>query len=314
DVCSSDLNPAAGAAGHARASGRRRQVVLVDPTARRPVRGGDADHRGGVPGLPPRARSGTSGRRTARPRAQAGMSRREGETLFGDGTRCVHGGQSTPAPGAPLHPGPVFAAPYHLGGADSQGADHYGRAGNPTWRALEAAIGDLDGGRCVLLPSGMAAVSTLLHTVLRNGDGLVLPSDGYYATREFVREELGGLGLRVREVPTAGPGEDDVFDGVRLVLLETPTNPGLDHCGISALAERAHGERAMKTLYNRAATPLGQLPLMLVADIVIASATKGLPGLSEMLMGHISVRDPALADRFVRARIMFGSIPGPIET
>jgi cystathionine gamma-lyase len=242
------------------------------------------------------------------------MSRREGETLFGDGTRCVHGGQSTPAPGAPLHPGPVFAAPYHLGGADSQGADHYGRAGNPTWRALEAAIGDLDGGRCVLLPSGMAAVSTLLHTVLRNGDGLVLPSDGYYATREFVREELGGLGLRVREVPTAGPWEDDVFDGVRLVLLETPSNPGLDVCDIAALAERAHAAGALLAVDNTTATPLGQRPLELGADIVIASDTKALSGHSDLLMGHISVRDPELADRLVRARTMFGSIPGPFET
>ena len=70
---------------------------------------------------------------------------------FGDGTRCVHGGHPAPEPGAPLQPGPVFAAPYHLGGGD-----FYGRAGNPSWRALETAIGDLDGGRCVLLPSGMA--------------------------------------------------------------------------------------------------------------------------------------------------------------
>ena len=154
--------------------------------------------------------------------------------MFGDGTRCVHGGHPDPVGGTPLLPGPVFAAPYHLG-ADG---DFYGRAGNPTWRALESAIGDLDGGHCVLLPSGMAATSTLLRAVLRVGDALVLPSDGYYATRQLVHDELAELRLEVREIPTPGPWDDGVFDGVRLVLLETPSNPGLDVCDIAALAER----------------------------------------------------------------------------
>ncbi len=74
-----------------------------------------------------------------------------GQDELGDGTRCVHGGDPAPEAGTPLLPGPVFAAPYHLG-EPGGGEDFYGRAGNPTWRALETAIGDLDGGRCVLLP------------------------------------------------------------------------------------------------------------------------------------------------------------------
>lgn len=230
--------------------------------------------------------------------------------MFGDGTRCVHGGHPEPAGGTPLLPGPVFAAPYHLG-ADG---DFYGRAGNPTWRALESAIGDLDGGHCVLLPSGMAATSTLLRAVLRVGDALVLPSDGYYATRQLVHDELVELRLDVREIPTPGPWDDGVFDGVRLVLLETPSNPGLDVCDIAALAERAHAAGALLAVDNTTATPLGQRPLELGADIVIASDTKALSGHSDLLMGHVSVRDADLAERLVRARTLSGAIPGPFET
>ncbi|MFD0490846.1 cystathionine gamma-lyase [Saccharopolyspora erythraea] len=228
---------------------------------------------------------------------------------YGDGTRCVHGGQAAPEPGAPLSHGPVFAAPYHLGGGD-----FYGRAGNPGWRGLEEAIGELDGGRCVLLPSGMAAISTLLRSVLRAGDALILPSDGYYATRELVRDEFAELSLDVREIPTAGPWEDGVFDGVRLVLLETPSNPGLDVCDIAALAERAHAAGALVAVDNTTATPIGQRPLELGADIVVASDTKALAGHSDLLMGHVSVRDEELAERLVRARTLSGSIPGPFET
>ncbi|GAA4619544.1 cystathionine gamma-lyase [Saccharopolyspora hordei] len=232
---------------------------------------------------------------------------------LGDGTRCVRGGHPEPVSGAPMLPGPVFAAPYHLGGAEGSG-DSYGRAGNPTWRALEAAIGDLDGGRCVLLPSGMAAISTVLRALLRRGDALVLPGDGYYATRQFVREELTELELDVREIATPGPWTDDVFAGARLVLLETPSNPGLDVCDIAELAERAHRAGALLAVDNTTATPLGQRPLELGADIVVASDTKALAGHSDLLMGHVSVRDPGLAERVERARTLSGAIPGPFET
>ncbi|MEV4730764.1 cystathionine gamma-lyase [Saccharopolyspora sp. NPDC049426] len=232
---------------------------------------------------------------------------------FGDGTRVVHGGHPEPEAGAPLLPGPVFAAPYHLG-ESGPGGDFYGRAGNPTWRGLESAIGELDGGHCVLLPSGMAAISTVLRSVLRAGDKLVLPSDGYYASRQFVSDELTELGLDVREIPTPGPWTDEVFEGARLVLLETPSNPGGDVCDITALAERAHAAGALLAVDNTTATPLGQRPLELGADIVIASDTKALSGHSDILLGHVSVRDEQLANRLVRARSLSGAIPGPFET
>ncbi|MDA3629534.1 cystathionine gamma-lyase [Saccharopolyspora sp. WRP15-2] len=233
---------------------------------------------------------------------------------LGDGTRCVRGGHPEPVGGTPMLPGPVFAAPFHLGEDYQGGGDFYGRASNPTWRALESAIGDLDGGHCLLLPSGMAAISTVLRAVLRHGDKLVLPDDGYYATRNFVRDELTELALDVREISTLGPWTDDVFAGVRLVLLETPSNPGLDVCDIAELAERAHRAGALLAVDNTTATPLGQRPLELGADIVIASDTKALSGHSDLLMGHVSVRDPELAERLLRARTLSGSIPGPFET
>jgi cystathionine gamma-lyase len=219
---------------------------------------------------------------------------------WGDGTRVVH--STAAVPGEPFLAGPVFASAYHLGGADT-----YGRPHNPTWRALEAALGDLDGGTTVLFPSGMAAISTFLRVVLAPGDVVVLPSDGYYLTRTLAAE----MPVEVVETPTAGPYPS--FEGVRLVLLESPSNPGLDVCDIAALTEAAHAAGALVAVDNTTATPLGQRPLSLGADAVVSSDTKAVAGHSDVLLGHVSTADPALAERVRAARTTGGAIPGPFE-
>src|SRR5690242_7917517 len=164
--------------------------------------------------------------------------------MTGDGTRASHAGVPEAVPGRPFLPGPAFGAPYHLGpDGPVAGVDGYGRTDNPTWRVLESAIGGLEGGDCVVFSSGMAAISAVLLTALRPGDTVVLPSDGYYRTRAFATETLERLGIRVIEAPTAGPYPS--FATVRLVLVETPANPGLEVCDIAALATAAHEAGAL---------------------------------------------------------------------
>jgi cystathionine gamma-lyase len=226
----------------------------------------------------------------------------------------VHAGRFGDRIGAPLHAGPVLAAAYHLGPPEADTpVDFYGRSANPTWRSLESAIGELDGGRAVLFSSGMAAVSALLR-VVPAGSAVVLPSDGYYLTRRLAAEELAPLGVEVREVPTAGPWPDGILAGAALVLLETPSNPGLDVCDITELAGRAHASGALVAVDNTTATPLGQRPLELGADVVVASDSKALSGHSDLVLGHLSSADPGLADRFAAARNRGGAVPGPFET
>jgi cystathionine gamma-lyase len=232
-----------------------------------------------------------------------------GET-FGDGTRCVRAGLPAPVPGEPFLPGPVFAAPYHLDpeAGPAAAANGYGRVDNPTWRALESAIGGLEGGDCVVFGSGMAAVSAALLTLLRPGDTVLLPSDGYYKTRAFA---AGGLpGVTIREVPTAGPYPS--LDGVRLVLLETPANPGLDVCDIAALAGAAHAAGALVAVDSTTATPLGQQPLALGADLVVGSGTKALTGHSDVVLGY-AAGSPELTGRLRVWRDSAGAVPGPFE-
>jgi cystathionine gamma-lyase len=232
--------------------------------------------------------------------------------LDGDGTRCVHGGEPAAATGLPLHAGPVLSAPFHLGLPDEPTpTDFYGRAENPTWRALEAAIGDLDGGTCVVFASGMAAIAAVLRVGARRGP-LLLPSDGYYQARALAHDELAALGVEVHEAPTAGPWP--VPAGAGLVLVETPSNPGLDVGDIAAAAEAAHAAGALLAVDNTTATPLGQSPLALGADLTLASDTKALSGHGDVVLGHVSTRDPALAEELRVARTRGGAVPGPMET
>src|SRR5262249_41537508 len=178
-------------------------------------------------------------------------------------------------------------------------------------RQLERALAELDGAaETVLFPSGMAAVTAVLFAVLGAGDTLVVPADGYYAVRPLAADWVARFGIAVRQVPTPGPY---LLDGAALVLLETPSNPGLDVCDLAAVSAAAHRAGALVAVDNTTATPLGQRPLDLGADLVLASDTKALAGHSDLLLGHASTRDAELAARLRDWRTHAGSIPGPFE-
>ncbi|RJQ68381.1 cystathionine gamma-lyase [Pseudonocardiaceae bacterium YIM PH 21723] len=234
------------------------------------------------------------------------------ENKLAPGTQCVHAGQPVPTIGQPFLPGPVLAAAYHLTGEPALGtADIYGRNGNPTTRALEAAIGALDGGRALVFGSGMAAIAALLTTVLRRGDVVVVPADGYFVTRKYLAEQLAALDLEVRALSTTDPEPD--YADARLVVLETPANPSMDVCDIRALADRAHAAGALVAVDNTTPSPIGQQPLALGADIVVASDSKALTGHSDVLAGHISTRDDELHRKLLRTRTLSGNVISPFD-
>ncbi|SNX98941.1 cystathionine gamma-lyase [Geodermatophilus sabuli] len=240
------------------------------------------------------------------------------DSSWGDGTRSVRAGEPVPVPGAPLRPSPVFAAPYHLGDQPPRagGADAYARTEQPTFRVFETAVGELDGGRCLSFATGMAAIGAAVLAVARAGDRVVLPSDGYYATRMLAREELERFGVRVEYVATPeieGVAARGDLDGARLVLLETPSNPQLDVCDIAAVARATRAAGAVLAVDNTTATPLGQRPLALGADLTVGSDTKALTGHSDLLLGHVSTTDDELYARIKAFRDHTGGVPGPFE-
>lgn len=234
-----------------------------------------------------------------------------------DATRVVRAGLPEERSYEPPLPGPVFAAHYHLPG-DVEGAPYaYGRDSNPTWTGLERAIGELEcpgdaRAEVVAFSSGMGAISAVLLSQLRPGDVAVLPSDGYNLLIAL-RERLEGFGVEVRTAPTAGDAQAGALDGAKLLWIETPSNPGLDVCDISRLAAAAHARGALVAVDNTLATPLGQRPLSLGADLSVASGTKALTGHGDVLLGYVACRDPELAASVRAWRKTVGAIPGPME-
>lgn len=209
-----------------------------------------------------------------------------------------------PADGDPFLPGPTFAAPYHLSG-DPEGKPYtYGRYDNPTWRAYEAELGRLEGGDAAVFGSGMGAVTTVLLTLLSAGDRLVLPSDAYYTVRGLAHDLLP---FDVVEVPSATDAYVAAAGDAKVVWVETPSNPGLDVVDIRAVAEASD---ATLVVDNTLVTPLGQRPLELGADYVVASASKAITGHSDLLLGYVAALD-LTAVREARGKL--GTIAGPFE-
>jgi cystathionine gamma-lyase len=220
------------------------------------------------------------------------------------------------AQGEPFLPGPTFAGTYGFRGEPGTAAYTYGRYHNPTWTHFEHALGELEGGCAVAFSSGMAAVTAVFNSVLAGGATgkvLVLPSDGYYTARMLAEGYFAPLGVQVRKAPTSANAQAALLEGATLLWLETPSNPGLDVCDVAELASEAHRRGALVAVDNTTATPLGQRPLELGADFCVSSDSKGLSGHSDLILGHVSARDRAWADRLRAFRTQQGAIPGPME-
>jgi len=235
------------------------------------------------------------------------------ERAWGEGTRAVHAGLPEPRQGEPFLPGPALASPYHLAGDPSDAPYGYNRDDNPTWVLYETALGELEGGEAVLFASGMAAVSAVLLPVPDRDGAVVVPADGYPGVRAMAREQLAPRGVEVRAVPTDDAAIRGALDGAALVVLETPSNPRLDVVDVAAISEAAHEAGALVAVDNTVATPLGQQPLDLGADLAITSASKAVTGHSDLTMGFVTTRDPERAAALRAWRSRTGAVPGPVE-
>jgi cystathionine gamma-synthase len=182
------------------------------------------------------------------------------------------------------------------------GEFYYQRYAHPTGVEAERALGELERGEALLYPSGSAAVTALVLTLLEPGQTIALAEGGYYGT-SVLFEALGRWGLRFVEFDqTEAPPE-----GVDLVWLEAPSNPFLTMPDLEAAA--AHP--APVVVDSTAATPVYLRPLERGADFALHSATKFLGGHSDVLLGAVVARDPTQAERLREFRGRSGIVAAP---
>jgi cystathionine gamma-synthase len=215
---------------------------------------------------------------------------------------------------APLNPPVVFASTY-VGAHDTSAAKiGYGRYGNPTWQALEQAIGALEGGGALAFASGMAAAHAVLE-LMPTGGVIVIPHNCYLGVAEAIDRRAARYGWQVRRVNVGDTTEVlTAAEGADVVWIESPTNPTIEVADLPTLGENL-SPSSLFVVDNTFATPLLQRPLESGADIVLHSATKLLSGHSDVLLGVLVTRadDMQTFDALDAMRRSFGAAPGPME-
>src|SRR6202795_2404355 len=163
----------------------------------------------------------------------------------------------------------------------------YTRYGNPTLKVAEDKIAALEGAEAaVVTSSGMAAISSALLGVLKQGDELISTAQLYGGSYRLMRDVFPDMGITVRHVGTDLAGiENLVTSRSKVLYVETPTNPTLRLVDIHKAVAFAKKHKLISIIDNTFATPVLQNPIALGYDMVVHSATKGLAGHSDIIAG-----------------------------
>ena len=236
----------------------------------------------------------------------------------GEATSAVHAGelrqQEANAITTPIYQTSTFwfensqeVIDYQEGRSDRE---EYGRYGNPTWRAVERKLSALEGGEeSVLFASGMCAATTTFMALLPSGSHLIVTSDCYRRTRQFIDQFLKRMGV---EVSIIEPGSTAAFEAAiqpntGIFFTESPTNPYLRVVDVPAVVEVAKQHDVLVVIDSTFATPVNHMPIRDGADLVLHSATKYLSGHNDLLAGTLTGK-AEVVDKVRKALGVLGGI------
>jgi cystathionine beta-lyase/cystathionine gamma-synthase len=224
----------------------------------------------------------------------------------------IHAGTAR-IPAQPATP-PLVPTSIYVSEGEPRRDRGYGRDGNPSWEALEDALGVLEDAGAVAFASGQAASMALMLTLAVGRDRIVLPSDGYYGAR-VLADKLrphGAVPVHV-DLRDLAAVERELKAAPSVLWAETPTNPLLRVADLAGLAEAAAAADAPMVVDNTTATGLLQRPLDWGAAAALYSLTKAISGHSDVIAGAVVSRDTGLLDGLRAWRSSGGGIPGPFE-
>jgi len=232
-------------------------------------------------------------------------------------TRVIHAGQSPdPSTGAIMTPIYTTSTYVQKSPGDHRGYE-YSRTHNPTRKAWEACIADLEGGtHGFAFASGMAAVDTVMH-LLAPGDHVLAMNDLYGGTWrlfERVRRRSSGLDFSFVDLADEDAAKRAIRPETKIIWVETPTNPMLQLVDIARMSELARANDCLLVVDNTFATPMLQRPITLGADIVLHSVTKYLNGHSDMVGGALVVDGEELGEKIGFIQNSAGAVQGPFDS
>ncbi|AUY50048.1 cystathionine gamma-synthase [Streptomyces sp. CB01881] len=232
-------------------------------------------------------------------------------------TLAIHAGQEAdPQTGAVVTPIYQVSTYKQDGVGGLRGGYEYSRSANPTRTALEECLAALEGGaRGLAFASGLAAEDTLLRTILKPGDHIVIPNDAYGGTFRLFAKVLTrwGVEFSVANTQDLSTVREALRPNTRAVWVETPSNPLLGITDLAALAEIAHGAGALLVVDNTFASPYLQQPISLGADAVVHSTTKYMGGHSDVVGGALVLAEAGLGEEVAYHQNAMGAVSGPFD-
>ena len=234
-------------------------------------------------------------------------------------TRAIHAGQEPdPTTGAIMTP--IYTSSTYV--QESPGVHKgydYSRSVNPTRKALESCIADLEGSSYgFAFASGMSASATVLE-LLDSGDHVIAMDDlygGTYRLFENVRKRSAGLEFTFCDLSDLNTLESSINKNTKMIWIETPTNPLLKIADLSAISQFAKKHHLIAVCDNTFCSPFVQNPLEFGFDIVVHSATKYLNGHSDLIGGVVvcSNEKEDLANEILYLQNAVGSIMNPFDS
>jgi len=213
-------------------------------------------------------------------------------------TKAVHAGQE-PDPTTGSVVTPIYASSTFVFESAEQGADRflgkqpgyiYTRLGNPTVRALELNVAALEGGEDArAAATGMAAITGVVMSVVKNGDHIVAGDRLYGGTHKLVTDILKDYGVEHTLVDTMDPAnfEKAIKPNTKMIYIETPSNPLMSLTDIKAVAKIGKKHGIVTVIDNTFMSPYLQRPIEMGIDVVVHSLTKSLSGHSDMVGGIV---------------------------
>jgi len=235
---------------------------------------------------------------------------------LGFNTKMVHAGAPKDMYGSavtPIYQTSTFAFDSAQIGADRFAGRAegfiYTRIGNPTIRALEQNVAELENGaEGVATASGMGAVTVVYMALLSQGAHLVSTGSVYGPSRGLIEKQFSRFGVQYSYVDTSDI--ENVRAAIRpntkMVYLESPSNPAMLVTDIRAVSELAHQYGCLVVVDNTFASPCLQKPLDLGADIVFHSVTKFINGHADVVGGIIVAKDPAVGKQLRAMMVVLG--------
>ena len=232
---------------------------------------------------------------------------------YGFSTKAIHAGQE-PEPVTGAVNVPIFqTSTYAQKGIGEHTGYEYARTQHPTRGALEACIAELEGGeRGFAFGSGLAALDAVMR-LLSPGDHIIAGDDMYGGSFRLFDKVLGRYGYNFSYVDFRDPENvrAAIRENTRMIYAETPTNPMMRLCDLSALGAIAAEKGLMMVVDNTFMSPYLQNPLAHGASIVLHSSTKYIGGHSDLVGGLVVVADQDLAARLAFIQNSCGAVPGP---